>query len=231
MKIGVTVAAAGHDEIPEAPITSPFFFYPPYEPCNHVLSLPKPQFHPQCSPLAASLPTSPASGPRPPSSTRPRPLSFRRAMLSPDLNVLVENSPGNQVNLAKELKGKGVIVGVPAAFSPACSSTHVPGFINHPKLKEAGQVFVVAVNDPFVTKAWAESLDPNGKSGIRFLGDPTAKFSEALDLTFDSTAIFGNIRSKRYALLVEDGKVKEAFVEPDNAGLNVSAAEKVLDLI
>lgn len=55
---------------------------------------------------------------------------------------------------------------------------------------------------------------------IRFLGDPTAQFNEALDLTFDSTAIFGNHRSKRYALLVEDGKVKEAFVEPDNAGLN-----------
>ncbi|KAJ5949444.1 hypothetical protein N7454_001028 [Penicillium verhagenii] len=135
---------------------------------------------------------------------------------------------GDAIPDLNELKGKGVIVGVPAAFSPACSSTHVPGFINHPKLKEAGQVFVVAVNDPFVTKAWAESLDPSGKSGIRFLGDPTAKFNEALDLTFDSTSIFGNIRSKRYALLVEDGKVKEAFVEPDNAGLNVSAAEKVL---
>ncbi|KAI9038174.1 peroxiredoxin family protein [Aspergillus affinis] len=146
----------------------------------------------------------------------------------PDLDVLVENSPGNKVNLAKELQGKGVIVGVPAAFSPACSASHVPGYINHPKLKEAGQVFVVAVNDPFVTKAWATSLDPTGKSGIRFLGDPTAKFSEALDVLFDSTSIFGNQRSKRYALLVENGKVKEAFVEPDNAGLNVSAAEKVL---
>ncbi|KAJ5621804.1 hypothetical protein N7528_005036 [Penicillium herquei] len=136
----------------------------------------------------------------------------------PDLNVLEFGS-----------KGKGVIVGVPAAFSPACSSTHVPGYINHPKLQNAGQVFVVAVNDPFVTKAWAESLDPSGKSGIRFLGDPTGQFNEALDLTFDSTSIFGNIRSKRYALLVEDGKVTEAFVEPDNAGLNVSAAEKVLN--
>ncbi|KAI9932755.1 hypothetical protein ASPWEDRAFT_22524 [Aspergillus wentii DTO 134E9] len=146
----------------------------------------------------------------------------------PDLDVLVENSPGNKVNLAKELKGKGVIIGVPAAFSPACSSSHVPGYIKHPKLKEAGQVFVVSVNDPFVTKAWATSLDPSGNSGIRFLGDPTGKFSEALDVTFDSTTIFGNHRSKRYALVVENGKVKEAFVEPDNAGLNVSAAEKVL---
>ncbi|KAL2828991.1 Redoxin [Aspergillus cavernicola] len=146
----------------------------------------------------------------------------------PDLEVLVENSPGNKLNLAKELKGKGVIIGVPAAFSPACSSSHIPGFIKHPKLKEAGQVFVVAVNDPFVTKAWGVSLDPTGESGIRFLGDPSGKFSDALDVSFDSTAIFGNQRSKRYALLVEDGKVKEAFVEPDNTGLKVSAAENVL---
>jgi 2-Cys peroxiredoxin 5 len=55
---------------------------------------------------------------------------------------------------------------------------------------------------------------------VRFLGDPTGKFTEALDLSFDSVAIFGNNRSKRYALLVEDGKVKEAFVEPDNTGVN-----------
>ncbi|RMJ26721.1 AhpC TSA family protein [Aspergillus sp. HF37] len=146
----------------------------------------------------------------------------------PDLEVLTENSPGNKVNLAKEVKGKGVIVGVPAAFSPACSSTHVPGYINHPKLNEAGQVFVVSVNDPFVTKAWGSLLDPSGKSGVRFLGDPSGKFTEALDLSFDSTSIFGNYRSKRYALVVEDGKVKDAFVEPDNAGVNVSTAEKVL---
>lgn len=55
---------------------------------------------------------------------------------------------------------------------------------------------------------------------IRFLGDPTGKFTEALDLNFDSAAIFGNERSKRYALVIEDGKVKEAFVEPDNTGVN-----------
>ncbi|KAJ5297774.1 hypothetical protein PENANT_c012G00797 [Penicillium antarcticum] len=146
----------------------------------------------------------------------------------PNLDCLVENSPGNKINLAKEIKNKGVIIGTPAAFSPACSSTHVPGFMNHPKLKEAGQAFVISVNDPFVTKAWADSLDPEGKSGVRFLGDPSGKFTEALDLSFDSAAIFGNDRSKRYALLVENGKVKEAFVEPDNTGVNVSTAEKVL---
>jgi len=141
---------------------------------------------------------------------------------------LVETSPGNKVNLQEQITGKALIIGVPAAFSPGCSNSHIPGYINHPKLKEAGDVFVIAVNDPFVTGAWAESLDPQKSSGIRFLGDPTAKWTEALDLAFDGTAIFGGPRSKRYALLIEDGKVKEAFVEPDNTGISVSSAEKVL---
>jgi 2-Cys peroxiredoxin 5 len=57
-------------------------------------------------------------------------------------------------------------------------------------------------------------------SQIRFLGDPTAKFTEALDLAFDGTAIFGGPRSKRYALELENGKVKAIHVEPDNTGVN-----------
>ena len=87
---------------------------------------------------------------------------------------LVEGSPGNKVNLANELKGKGLIIGVPAAFSkylahqsavfpvclwlvtnssflgPGCSTNHIPGYLNSEKLKDAGQVFVVSVNDAFV---------------------------------------------------------------------------------
>ena len=55
---------------------------------------------------------------------------------------------------------------------------------------------------------------------IRFLGDPSGQFTKHLDLTFESSAIFGNDRSKRYALVVEDGKVKSAHVEPDNTGVN-----------
>ncbi|KAL8915473.1 MAG: hypothetical protein Q9171_000037 [Xanthocarpia ochracea] len=133
---------------------------------------------------------------------------------------LVEGSPGNKVNLAKELQGKGLIIGVPAAFSPSCSATHIPGYISNPSLKSAGKVFVVSINDAFVMKAWGESLDPSHKSGIRFLGDPDGKLTEALDLTFESGSLFGNNRSKRYALVVEDGKVKEAHIEPDNTGVD-----------
>ncbi|MCJ1484863.1 hypothetical protein MMC06_005036 [Schaereria dolodes] len=140
----------------------------------------------------------------------------------PDLDVLSENSPGNKINLAKELRGvgKGLIIGVPAAFSPSCSDSHIPGYINSQHLANAGKVFVVSVNDPFVMKAWALSLDPEIKSGIRFLADPTTQFTSALDLLFDGSAIFGGPRGKRYALLVQDGKVKEAFVEPDSTGVD-----------
>ncbi len=63
---------------------------------------------------------------------------------------LFENSPGNKINIANELSsGKGLIIGVPAAFSPGCSDTHLPAYIASHKLKEAGNVFVVSVNDAF----------------------------------------------------------------------------------
>ncbi|KAI0149306.1 redoxin [Pestalotiopsis sp. NC0098] len=152
----------------------------------------------------------------------------------PNRDFLVENSPGNKVNLADEFSNikRGIVIGVPAAFSPACSNQHIPGYISHPKVAEiigeGGKVVVVSVNDPFVMKAWQDQLDPAGDSGIRFLADPTGEFTKALELDFDSVAIFGNRRAKRYALVLEDGKVKSVHVEPDNTGTNASLAENVL---
>ncbi|THY15946.1 peroxiredoxin [Aureobasidium pullulans] len=156
----------------------------------------------------------------------------------PDIE-LMEDSPGNKVSIPKLLKGKGLIIGVPAAFrsfkltfhlltGPSCSESHIPGYINYKNLKDAGDVFVVSVNDPFVMKAWAHDLDADKKSGIRFLADPDCSFTKALDLDFDATPVLGNHRSKRYALVIEDGKVKEAHVEPDNTGMSVSVVDKVL---
>lgn len=55
---------------------------------------------------------------------------------------------------------------------------------------------------------------------FRFLADPEGKFVKALDLDFDATGPFGNHRSKRFALKIQDGKVKEVHVEPDNTGVN-----------
>ncbi|AGO11625.1 AaceriADL154Cp [[Ashbya] aceris (nom. inval.)] len=143
---------------------------------------------------------------------------------------LHENSPGNSVDIGAEVaSGKHLIVGVPAAFSPACSSSHVPGYIQHfDELKAKGfkQVLVTCVNDSFVTKAWAESLKV--PSGVRIIADTQGAFASAGGFLFDGKQTFGNDRSVRYALVVEDGKVVRDFVEPDKTGLKVSAAENVL---
>jgi peroxiredoxin 5 len=77
-------------------------------------------------------------------------------------------------------------------------------------------------------KAWGKSLDKESSSGIRFLGDPSGEFTRALDLEFPAAPFLGTNRSKRYAAVVEDGKIKSIHVEPDNTGLDVSSAEKVL---
>ncbi|KAK5995622.1 Alu corepressor 1 [Cladobotryum mycophilum] len=148
----------------------------------------------------------------------------------PSVDNVYEKSAATKINLAEEFqKGNGYIVGVPGAFTGTCSGQHVPSFINHPKLKEAGQIFVLAVNDPFVMKAWADQLDPAGETGIRFIADPTAELTKALDLGFDDAAVvLGGTRTKRSALKVEDGKVTKIFIEPDNTGASVSLAENVL---
>lgn len=96
------------------------------------------------------------------------------------------------------------------------------------KAKGVDQVFVVAVNDAFVTKAWGESL--NAPADVRFIADASGEFSKQFDTLLDDAAkFFGNARTKRYAAIIEDGKVTKEFVEPDNFGLDVSVADKILE--
>lgn len=149
---------------------------------------------------------------------------------------LFDGSPGNAVEISEELaKGKNLLIGVPGAFSPACSASHVPGYIkNVDKLNAKGidHIIVIAVNDAFVTKAWGDSLLNGREDGkVKFYADPKGDFTDAIDLLFDASKFFGNKRSVRYALLVEDGVVKKTFVEPDNVSVDVSAADKVSEQI
>lgn len=130
-------------------------------------------------------------------------------------------------------QGKSIIVGVPGAFSPACSASHAPGYIKLAKefqAKGVSNIYIVAVNDAFVTKAWSEQLGNDADaSHVRFIADASGAFSKEFGSLIDEASkFFGNARTQRYAAIVEDGKVKEAFVEPDNFGLEVSKAENVL---
>ena len=76
--------------------------------------------------------------------------------------------------------------------------------------------------------AWGKALDKDSSSGVRFLGDPSGAFTRALDVEFEAAPLLGTNRSKRYAIVVENGKVKSVDIEPDNIGVSVSAADKVL---
>ncbi|CAG9761887.1 unnamed protein product [Ceutorhynchus assimilis] len=141
---------------------------------------------------------------------------------------LFEDLPTNKVNLADLAKGKKIIVfAVPGAFTPGCSKTHLPGYVSKAdELKKQGiaEIVCVSVNDPFVMGAWAKDQGTTGK--VKLLADPSAALAKALDLTVD-IAPLGGIRSKRYSMVVEDGKITSLQVEPDGTGLSCSLADKI----
>lgn len=142
-----------------------------------------------------------------------------------------ENSPANKVNLA-ELFGqakKGIIFGVPGAFTPGCTKTHLPGFVENAAALKAKGVDIIAcvsVNDPFVMEAWGQLQKATGK--IRMFADPSGAFTKAMDMELDLSGALGTIRSKRYSVLIEKGVVKKVNVEPDGAGLTCSLAPEIL---
>uniref|UniRef100_F6RCA8 Peroxiredoxin-5 n=1 Tax=Equus caballus TaxID=9796 RepID=F6RCA8_HORSE len=96
--------------------------------------------------------------------------------------VVFEGDPANKVNLAELFKGKkGVLFGVPGAFTPGCSKTHLPGFVEQAAALKAKGVEVVAcltVNDVFVTEEWGRAHNTKGK--VRLLADPTGAFGKVL---------------------------------------------------
>lgn len=80
------------------------------------------------------------------------------------------------------------------------------------------------MNDPFVMAAWGKEHKTDGK--VRMLADPSGIFTKTVDLATDLPPL-GGLRSKRYSMVVENGKIKSLQVEPDGTGLSCSLADKV----
>ncbi len=121
---------------------------------------------------------------------------------------------------------KVVLFAVPGAFTPTCSEAHLPGYVvlaDQFKDKGVDIIACVSVNDAFVMKAWAESQNA---SELMMLADGDASFTKALGLEMD-TASFGGIRSKRYAMVIENGIVTQLNVEAPKS-FEVSKAEVIL---
>jgi cytochrome c peroxidase len=126
--------------------------------------------------------------------------------------------------------GKTVIFAVPGAYTGVCTTAHVPSFIRtRDQFADKGveRIVCVAVNDPFVMKAWGESTGA-ADAGIEMLADADGAFTRSLGLGFDAPPAGLHGRSKRYAMYVEDGVVKALHVE-DNPGVcETSAGEALL---
>ncbi|KAK9366478.1 thioredoxin-like protein [Lipomyces kononenkoae] len=145
---------------------------------------------------------------------------------------LYGSSPGDEVDLAALTKeGKFILVFVPGAFSPGCSSRHVPGYVSlAPKFtsdKGVSGIYIISGNDAFVMNAWGKELGA-ANDKVKYLADPSLAFVSALGLDFDASKFFGNRRSKRAAVLVEDGTVIKTWIEPDNTGISNSEAKSVI---
>ncbi|HEL4298116.1 peroxiredoxin [Stenotrophomonas sp. GD03930] len=123
---------------------------------------------------------------------------------------------------------KVVLFAVPGAFTPTCSARHLPGYVEKFEVfRQRGiDVYCMAVNDPFVMKAWA--AEQKVPDGLLMLSDGNAELTRVLGLELDASASGMGIRSRRFALYVVDGVVRAAWIEQPGQ-FEVSSAEYVLE--
>ncbi len=124
---------------------------------------------------------------------------------------------------------KAVLFGLPGAFTPTCSAKHVPGFVHNAaaiKAKGVGTIACISVNDAFVMGAWGKDQGAGDK--VMMLADGNADFAKAAGLEQDLSAAGLGVRSKRYAMVIDDGTVKWLGVEEAPGKLEASSAENVL---
>lgn len=147
------------------------------------------------------------------------------------LTAMGEGGP-EPVSLADKVKGRKVVLfAVPGAFTGTCTTAHVPSFIRTKDGfadKGVDEIICVSVNDPFVMQAWGEQTGATG-AGITMLGDADASFTKAMGMDFSAPAVGLIDRSKRYAMIVEDGVVKAMGVEENPGVCEVSAGEAILE--
>ncbi len=132
---------------------------------------------------------------------------------------------------SEELFGgrKVVVFAVPGAFTPTCHAKHVPGYVQNGaalKAKGVDEIVCIAVNDPFVMKAWHDQSGAG--DAVTMLSDGNATFTQAVGMDVDLAGPFLGTRSRRYAMVVDDGVVKALMIEENPGVVEKSGAEQVL---
>lgn len=134
---------------------------------------------------------------------------------------------------AEVFNGKKVaLFAVPGAYTPTCHKTHMPGFVDRVaelKAKGIDTIACTAVNDVFVLDNWSKDTGAAGK--IEMLADGSGDFAKALGLEIDLSGFGLGVRSKRYAMLVDNGAVKVLNVEDSPPVAEKSSAANLCSMI
>jgi len=149
-------------------------------------------------------------------------------MPSGAFGVMTDAGPG-AISTEELFAGKKVVlVSVPGAFTPTCSDSHLPGFVNQADAllaKGVDSIACMSVNDVFVMHAWGK--DQKVADKVMMLADGNGEYARALDLEMDGTAFGMGTRSQRFAIIVDDGVAQHVAVEAPGK-LEVSTAESIL---
>jgi glutaredoxin-dependent peroxiredoxin len=152
----------------------------------------------------------------------------------PDVKLKYFDTDGNmkEVSIEGLCKGKKVVLfAVPGAFTPTCSMKHLPGFIEKAdeiKAKGVDAIACISVNDAFVMDAWGKSVGAGDK--VMMLADGNGQFAKALGVELDLMDKGLGLRSRRYAMLVDDQTVKTLNLEEGGA-FTVSSADTILEAL
>ena len=149
----------------------------------------------------------------------------------PDHKLVFVGSEGPDQISTNDLFGgrKVVLFGVPGAFTPTCNNNHLPGFISKSDeilSKGVDEIAVISVNDVHVMNSWADAS--NGKGKVRFIADGSAKFVQAIGMELDLTEVGMGMRSQRFSMIVEDGKVVTLNVGDGPGEATISGADTIL---
>jgi len=145
-----------------------------------------------------------------------------------------QNGEWRTVTTDEIFKGKTVVVfSLPGAFTPTCSSTHLPRYNElAPAFRANGvdEIVCLSVNDGFVMSEWAKDQEADN---VRLLPDGNGEFTEKMGMLVDKADLGFGKRSWRYSMLVKDGVVEKMFIEPEKPGdpFEVSDADTMLAYI
>ena len=149
-----------------------------------------------------------------------------------DVEVRYFDEDGSLVTatMGELTRGKTTVVfAVPGAFTPTCSTKHLPGYVSRAdemRARGVDAIMCVSVNDAFVMNAWGESAGAR-KAGVRLLADGSAHLARAMGTDLDLSAQGMGIRSRRFAMIVRDGVVEYLAMEAGDK-YETSGAEDIL---